>query len=180
MLSAQNRVVGVSSTAFYDDFISQYDNTSLAWNWLKTIACPTFDPTRDMVNFCNDPMCPCGSDEGDCDNDAQCSGSLTCHHDVGNLVGLPASLDVCAPRVPRLRSEPAGRGLLQRSVLPVHPGSGRLRRQLAMQGIADLRHQQRPGVRATRRLGGLRAEHGLRKPEPRGLRAVRRRRQDLR
>lgn len=45
-------------------------------------------------NYCS-PGCPCGENEGDCDNDAECKPGLRCVHDVGKSYGTTSTVDVC-------------------------------------------------------------------------------------
>lgn len=39
--------------------------------------------------------CPCGSGEGDCDADSNCSSGLVCALDTGGRYGLPSTTDMC-------------------------------------------------------------------------------------
>ena len=93
-LSASGRVIGVASTG-NSNGNSNYDVTHLVYGWLSQRACAAFDPSFPDISFCNDPMCPCASGAGDCDNDNHCAGNGTCRHDIGADFGLPWYYDVC-------------------------------------------------------------------------------------
>ena len=45
-------------------------------------------------SYCSE-ACPCGHGEGDCDNDAQCTGGTTCTDNIGATYGWSAGTDVC-------------------------------------------------------------------------------------
>jgi hypothetical protein len=46
--------------------------------------------------YCSDPNCgPCDADEGDCDSNGECRGTLVCLNDTGATLGLPPTLDLC-------------------------------------------------------------------------------------
>ncbi len=50
--------------------------------------------------YCSDPLCgPCGEGEGDCDNDDECAGNLTCGNNNGALFGFAPGIDVCVGSV---------------------------------------------------------------------------------
>lgn len=51
--------------------------------------------TNGDTDYCGDPANQCVSGEGDCDNDAECEGSLVCGKDNGPNFGLPPRFDVC-------------------------------------------------------------------------------------
>ncbi|MCG8456737.1 MAG: PKD domain-containing protein [Holophagales bacterium] len=64
-----------------------------------------FDPLVDVCvagcqwpvghqNYCRD-CGPCTAGQGDCDNNAECAGSLVCRHDVGAQFGFSPLTDVC-------------------------------------------------------------------------------------
>jgi cysteine-rich repeat protein len=99
-LNSAGRVIGVSSTGGGDD--SAYDATFVAYDWIADNACTPFDPTHPQPAFCDDPLCPCTTGEGDCDDDDHCRGSLDCRFNIGDTVGLPADYDVCGPNCPAL------------------------------------------------------------------------------
>ena len=60
-------------------------------------SCPVYDKEFASRNQCNNPECPCGVGEGDCDADSHCESGLVCRARVGAWVGLPESWDVCEP-----------------------------------------------------------------------------------
>lgn len=93
-LNAAGRVVGVSSVSNMSTN-SSYDPTAMAWDWLSENACPEFDPANPDWSFCNNPLCPCPSSAGDCDNDNHCVAGAECILDVGVASGLPAGFDTC-------------------------------------------------------------------------------------
>jgi len=99
-LSANGRVIGVSSSTGGSD--SNYDPTYLAYGWIASHSCAPFDNRFPDASFCSDPLCPCDNNEGDCDSDAECAGSLVCLANIGNQLGLPADYDVCRPPPPPL------------------------------------------------------------------------------
>jgi hypothetical protein len=105
-LSANGRVIGVASSIGGSD--SNYDPTYLVYDWLGSHSCAPFDNRFPDASFCSDPMCPCGNNEGDCDNDAECAGSLVCKANIGGSLGLPADYDVCRPPPPPSSACPAG------------------------------------------------------------------------
>ncbi len=61
----------------------------------KDMHCARFNPAQPDGNFCNDPNCPCGFGEGDCDRNNQCAGELVCARNNGPHFGLPEGWDVC-------------------------------------------------------------------------------------
>ncbi len=50
-------------------------------------------------DYCSDPNCgPCSEGQGDCDSNAECTGSLVCLKDAGGSYGLYPTVDVCGPK----------------------------------------------------------------------------------
>jgi V8-like Glu-specific endopeptidase len=92
-LNGSGKVAGVCSTADMNTN-SNYDPTSVAWAWLRNVACPAFNRNAPNAAFCNDALCPCWPTEGDCDGDAQCRVGR-CLANIGPAVGLPAGYDAC-------------------------------------------------------------------------------------
>lgn len=93
-INSRGRVVGVASVANLATN-SAYDSTAEVWDWISENACPTFDPDDPDAGFCSNPLCPCVSAEGDCDNDGHCADGAECVNNVGVTSGLPAHYDVC-------------------------------------------------------------------------------------
>lgn len=87
-------VVGVASSGDTSTN-SNYDATGVAYSWLRANACPVFDKSYPGTNFCDDPLCPCVSGEGDCDQNWQCGSGRTCVQDIGAASNLPATEDLC-------------------------------------------------------------------------------------
>ncbi len=52
--------------------------------------------TNGDTNYCSD-TCTCSQGEGDCDDDANCTGGTVCCPAKGLQFGLPTKVDVCAP-----------------------------------------------------------------------------------
>ena len=85
----------------------------LPQNWDTCVApssCPTFTPgVSPDSSFCNDPDCPCGVGEGDCEPPTSpsedlsdqlrhaggCGGFLECASDIGRASGMPNGYDLC-------------------------------------------------------------------------------------
>ncbi|XXX73270.1 hypothetical protein WMF30_37045 [Sorangium sp. So ce134] len=83
-------------------------HTSSFAEWLvHTLACGPFDTSEPNAGFCT-PQCRCGAGEGDCDSDADCKAGLVCGHNIGGLVGLPASYDLCVEPGTRQSSSTSG------------------------------------------------------------------------
>lgn len=59
-----------------------------------TIAACTGQPGGS--SFC-DESCPCDSEQGDCDSDAECVDDLRCFANVGAHFGFEAGVDLCLP-----------------------------------------------------------------------------------
>lgn len=93
-INAAGRVVGVASSANMATN-SGYDATGRVWNWLSENTCPEFDPADPDWSFCNNPLCPCTSSVGDCDNDSHCVAGAECVFDVGAASGLSEGYDTC-------------------------------------------------------------------------------------
>jgi len=93
-INAAGRVAGVSSVGV-NAGNAAYDATYVATDWIADHACPKFDPARPETAFCDDPLCPCGPAEGDCDDDRECLVGSACEPNLGALAGLPAHYDVC-------------------------------------------------------------------------------------
>lgn len=53
--------------------------------------------TNGDFDYCDNPASPCLSGEGDCDNDAECSGALVCGQNNGPNYAMPGNYDVCWP-----------------------------------------------------------------------------------
>jgi hypothetical protein len=65
---------------------------------VKPNSCPVFNPNSPSTTFCEDPACPCGFGEGDCEEE-ECGGYLVCGKDNGAAVGLAPGWEVC--KLPR-------------------------------------------------------------------------------
>jgi hypothetical protein len=94
VINSAGRVAGVSSVGV-NAGNAAYDATYVATDWIADHACPPFDPTRPDAAFCDDPLCPCGPAEGDCDDNGECLAGSSCQANLGALAGLPAHYDVC-------------------------------------------------------------------------------------
>ncbi|WP_438041358.1 hypothetical protein [Sorangium sp. So ce128] len=83
-------------------------HTSSFGEWLlNAMACGPFDTSEPDTGFCT-PQCKCGAGEGDCDSDADCKAGLVCGQNIGDLVGLPASYDLCVEPGTRQSSSTSG------------------------------------------------------------------------
>ena len=85
------------------------DNIGATYGWspgIDVCLVPTHAPTRAPTpcdhggnalghpSYCSE-ACPCEHEEGDCDNDAQCTGGTTCTDNIGATYGWSAGTDVC-------------------------------------------------------------------------------------
>lgn len=93
-LNSAGRLVGVSSSGDHHTN-SGYVSVVEAWDWISANACPRFVPEDEDAAFCSNPLCPCVSAEGDCDNDGHCAPGHECVNNVGTTSGLPDGYDVC-------------------------------------------------------------------------------------
>jgi hypothetical protein len=82
-------------------------SSSFAGWLLNAFACGPFDTSEPDEGFCT-PDCKCGAGEGDCDSDADCKAGLVCGQNIGALVGLPASYDLCVEPGTRQSSSTSG------------------------------------------------------------------------
>jgi hypothetical protein len=72
------------------------------------------------LDFCSEE-CPCTSEHGDCDSDAECADGLRCEHDIGAAFGFDGEVDVCVPQCSPFR---AGKFDFCSAGCPCAPGQG--------------------------------------------------------
>lgn len=96
LLDSSNRVIGIASRGRNGtQWAGRYSATLEAYDWIKDHACHGFNANFPDWSYCNDPMCPCPSEQGDCDVHTHCEYPALCRNDVGADFNLPASMDVC-------------------------------------------------------------------------------------
>lgn len=66
----------------------------------KASSCAPYATDANLA-YCDDPGCPCGILEGDCDTDSECGGRLVCGFNTGLAVNRHKSWDICVlPDIP--------------------------------------------------------------------------------